>query len=426
MAGERFRPGRLNQRVARMTGRLDDLKVPLGIVVLAIGAFLAYVGFSATTGPPFQPRYEIAVDVPAGSPVLRRGQEIRIGGKLAGLVSSVDPDREDGGSRVKMNITKTEFRPLPADTTAYVRVHSIVYRTWIELTPGESADALEHGDNLREPAASGVDLLEVVDLFDQETRRNLRATVVNLGFGTAGRGQQVNEALARLVPMTRNLQRQLDAVTRERGAIGALIAGAARTTSGARGIRGDDVDALIGSADAVAGTVAARSSELRATLRLLPPFEDQVLRTATAAEPLLRELTTAAVELEPAVATLNGELPGINRLLRLGDVLRTETDRIADVVDPVLRAARPVVFGLFPTMTTLGPLNADLAELIATVEPYARDIDTSGTRVGNATSYRVDAGGAPGEPAGRVLPVLVPHPCSNPIPDPGEADRDRC
>ena len=134
-------PGRisrhLNQRVSRVTSRLDDHKVLLGLIVAVVGAFLAYVAFVSTTGPPFQSKYKVEVQVPGDAPVLREGQAVRIGGKLAGLVSDVEPDRENHGTIVTANITKPEFRPIGSDATANVRVHSIVYQTYLELYPGD-------------------------------------------------------------------------------------------------------------------------------------------------------------------------------------------------------------------------------------------------------------------------------------------------
>ena len=96
----------------------------------------------------------------------------------------------------------------------------------------------------------------MVQLFDEQTREDLQRTVVNLGFGVAGRGTELNAALANIVPLSRNLRRQLNAATREPGALGRLIAGAAATSSGLRGVRSDDVAGLIGSADETVSTIA--------------------------------------------------------------------------------------------------------------------------------------------------------------------------
>lgn len=114
MARGGLTPGRrIGQRVSRLTARLDRRQTLLGVLVLAIGVFLAYVAFQATTGPPFQTPYKINVTVPNDSPTLRVGQAVRIGGQLAGLISGIEPDRANDEATVTANITKPAFRPLP-------------------------------------------------------------------------------------------------------------------------------------------------------------------------------------------------------------------------------------------------------------------------------------------------------------------------
>lgn len=417
---------RLSTGVARVTSRLDRHRTLMGLAVLAVGAFLGYVAFISTTGPPFQSKYELKVNLPADAPVVREGQAVRVGGKLAGLISNVEPDRDEGGTTVTANITKTEFRPMPEDTEAYVRVHSIVYETYLELLPGESEADLETGDSIGSPAASGTDLLEVVQLFDAEARDSLQDTTVNAGYGVAGRGDEVNAALADLDGLARRLEPQIEAVTQEEGALADAIEGAANTTDGLRGENPDDVEALIESGEATVTTIATREAELRRALQLLRPFEDQFLETAPLAEPLLNDTAELAAELQPTVETVSDRLPALAELFNLGPVLREEIERLTAAVNPTLSAARPVIYGLFPTMTALGPLNEDLKRLKKTVEPYAREIAQAGKRLSNATSHVFDKGLASGTPAGRVVPVLTPHSCVNAIPDPGEAQDDSC
>jgi ABC-type transporter Mla subunit MlaD len=416
----------LSRGVSKLTARLDRRVTLLGIIVLAIGAFLAYVAFQSTTGPPFSARYQIKVTVPNDAPTLRKGQAVRIGGQLAGLISTVEPDREDDAATVTANITKGAFRPLPVDTTAYVRVHSIVYETYLELNPGESSEELENGAHLASPATFGTDLLSVVQLFDQKTREQLTQSVDNLGFGAAGRGDEFNAALKDLPQLSKNLSSQLGAATSEPGAIGKLIAGADRTAAGLRGTRPDDVAGFIGSGDKTFATIAGRSDELRSTIRELPGFEDQFLSTALAAEALLRDLAQVSGDLEPVARAVNRQLPELNELLGKGNSLRSNTRQITAVADPTLKAARPVVFDLFPVLTALGPLNKNLAELKATVEPYQPEIAQSGKWLADATSHPAPQGLAGGAPAARVLGVLTEHPCTNAIPKPRKAQKDSC
>ncbi len=352
-------PGRsrLSTGVARFTSRLDQHKTLLGLLVLGIGAFLGYVAFISTTGPPFQSKYELKVNLPADAPVVREGQAVRVGGKLAGLISEVEPDREEGGTTVTANITKTEFRPMPEDTEAYVRVHSIVYETYLELLPGASETELENGDSIGSPAASGTDLLEVVQLFDAEARESLRETTVNAGYGVAGRGDEVNAALADLDGMARRLQPQLEAITARAGRAGRRDRGrgehyrraARREPRRCRGA--DHLGERDRRHDRRAGGRAAPDASAPAPVRGPVPGDGAARRASSRRHRRARQGAPArpskpsrtACRLSPSSSTW-------------AMTLREEIVALTAAVDPTLEAARPVIYGLFPTMTALGPL----------------------------------------------------------------------
>lgn len=417
----------LNQRMSRITSRLDDHKLLLGLIVAAAGAFLAYVAFVSTTGPPFQSRYEIQVQVPSDAPVLRSGQAVRIGGKLAGLVSSVEPDRENSGTLVTANITKPQFRPVGTNARANVRVHSIVYHTYLEIYPGDTSDPMpDNGTIPQDRVSSGVDLLEVVQLFDHEARQSLRETVVNLGSGVAGRGDELNDALGDVGPTARNLLPQLRAFNREPGALAGLVADSARLTGALEGRRTDDVESTLVSGSSAVATIAERRDDLGAALRLLRPFEDELIATAPIAVPLFDDLTVAAGDLRPAVRGLNAALPEINELLGLGGTLLAETRRITDVTEPVLRSTRPLLVEVYPTLAALDPLLADVNTVVDTVGPYGADIRRAGIGLAETTAVRFPQGRGPGAnaPMGRVIPIVTCHSNRNPLPEPGGALKD--
>ena len=419
---------RMNRRVSGIAAKLDDHKLLLGIGVALVGAFLAYVAFVSTTGPPFQSRYEIKVEVPADAPPMRVGQAVRVSGKLAGLVSDVQPDRENGGTIVTANITKTGFRPIGTDAQARVTVHSIVYATYLEILPGDTDDPMENGGTItQENVTSGVDLLEVVQLFDEEARDSLRKTTVNLGYGIAGRGEGLNQSLAVAEPTAANIRLQLEAINDDEGAVGRALAGAARTTSGLEGTSPDDVASLIGSGAAVGTALANQRTALAESIRRLRPFEDELLETAPIAEPFFADLAAASRDLEPVVRGLNSALPDVNRLLGLGDTLEDETRLITDEVNPVLRTTRPLVYEIYPIVASLNPLLPDVDRIVAGITPYRNDIATAGEGLAEATSVRYPQGqgvGA-GAPMGRVIPVLTCHSNRNPFPEPESADEDK-
>lgn len=427
----RTRSSRLNQRVSGAASKLDDHKLLLGLLVAVVGAFLAYVAFVSTTGPPFQSKYQIEVEVPADAPPLRIGQAVRISGKLAGLISDVEPDREHDGTIVTANITKPQFRPIGTDATARVTVHSIVYHTYLELSPGDTSEPMENGGTITQAnVSSGVDLLEVVQLFDEEARDSLQKTTVNVGYGVAGRGLGLNQAFATSEPTATNLNAQISAVNSDPGAVGRGIAGAAAVSEGLQGESSDDVSALLDSGAATGIAIADRRTELAQTIQLLPPFEDQFVETAPAAEALFGDLTHTTHELEPVVRGLSAALPSVNVLLGLGQTLEDETSRITAVGNPVIRTTKPVVHNIYPTVAALNPLLPDVDTIVDGITPYQEDIKRAGTGLAEALSIGHPAGhgiGA-GAPMARLIPILTCHTHRNPFPDPGEplTDSAKC
>ena len=411
------------QLIYSATRRAEGHTVALGLLVAAIGLAMAVVAYQSVNGVPLQKRYALNAVFPGNSPVVAKGDTVRIAGRLAGLVTEVEPYK--GGRKVSMEL-RPKFAPVGRDASAKVRVKSLVYLTYVELTPGNSRDApmADGGTIPLRRTGSNVDLLEVVELFDRRSRETLKRTIYNTGVGLAGRGGELNQALGDLPPLTRQTKDQLRALTRERGAIARSVAGASRVTRGARGERRDDVEGLIGAGSTTLGTIAGRAPELRRTIDLARPLEDELIRTAPLANPVLDELTRLSIALDPALASLERSLPGLNRALASGDELRRETTRQTGFLRPVLREATPVIANLETTVATIDPLLKSLDRLTGTLDPYADDITTSAEQIISATSRRYAEGQtAPGNPVLRFAPVFSCHPHRNPYPKPGEARR---
>ncbi len=256
------RPSRVAQLIYKATRRLEGHTVALGLLVAAVGLAMAVVAYQSVNGVPLQKRYALNAVFPGNSPVVAKGDTVRIAGRLAGLVTEVEPYK--GGRRVSMEL-RPKFSPVGRDASAKVRVKSLVYLTYVELTPGniKGAPMADGGTIPLSRAGSNVDLLEVVELFDRKSRETLKKTIYNTGIGLAGRGGELNEALGDLPPLTRQFKDQLRAVTREPGAIARSVAGASRVTRGLRGERGDE-RGRIGGADADERTTPFRHNDLRA------------------------------------------------------------------------------------------------------------------------------------------------------------------
>ncbi len=188
-----------------------------------------------------------------------------------------------------------------------------------------------------------------------------------------------------------------------------------------RGSDASDFGGLLVEASAVAGTIASRDAELADSLELLRPFEDELLRAAPLADPLLEDSAAAARELTPAARELAKALPDVNRVLALGDEIRTETARLTAAINPVLVAAAPILRDLRPTVASIKPLLGPLRRLVDGVAPYARDIRLAGKGIIGATSNSIPEGQtAAGNPALRFAPIFTCHRARDPYPEPGE------
>jgi ABC-type transporter Mla subunit MlaD len=412
-------PNRVARTIVGATRRLERRTTLLGLGVAAVGLLLGWIAWSSVNGVPLQDRYEISAIVPRTSPILKEGDAVRIAGRLGGLITAVEPDEEN--VRVEMEL-EPGFAPVGEDARTNVRVKSIIYITYLEIYPGDTSKPLPEGGTIPvERSGSGVDLLEVTQLFDREARRTLSAATYNLGVGVAGRGRELNAALGDVKPTAEGLRSGLEAATSTPGAISESIRGLGATTRGLRGERPDDVAAGIASGSAVLGAVARRDDELGQALELLRPFSDELRATSPDARAFLDEVTRLTAALDPAVADLAVLLPAVNRVLGLGDVLRDETVRLTAAINPFLRAAAPVLVTLRPTVASIEPLLAALDELVAGLDPYAEEIRLSSEGLISATETRYPEGAtAPDTSALRFTPVLTCHKPRHPYPGPGE------
>jgi ABC-type transporter Mla subunit MlaD len=412
-------PGPVTRAVRRTTRRFEGRELLLGLVVAGVGALLAWVAWASVNGVPLQNRYEVKVEVAADAPILKPGDTVRVAGRLAGLITDVEPD--DGHVLVTAEL-RPDFAPIGTDASANVKVRSIVYLTYLELLPGNVDDPMPEGGTIRlARSGSGVDLLEVVQVFDRRARAALQDMVTSGGVGVAGRGADVNATLQDLGAASADLTSQTQAVTSQPGAIAGIIRGAGRAFHGLRGEDASVFGGLVVEASSVAGAIASRDAELADSLELLRPFEDEVLRAAPLADPLLEDAAAAARELTPAARELAAALPDVNRVLALGDRIRRETARLTAAIDPVLVAAAPILHDLRPTVASIKPLLGPLRRLVDGVAPYARDIRLAGKGIIAATDNSIPEGQtAAGNPALRFAPIFTCHQARDPYPEPGE------
>jgi ABC-type transporter Mla subunit MlaD len=317
------------------------------LLVTIVGVFLAY---NANNGLPFVPTYNVKVLVPDAAELVK-GNDVRVGGKRVGTVAQIKAVKTASGrfaSELDLKLEKAA-QPLRSDTIVTVRPRSTLGLKYLELKPGHSGRPLPAGGTLPLTQAGRiVELDEVLNAFDAGTRAGIQDLVDRASNGFAGRGADLNEALAGLNPVLGHLGPVMANLSDGRTALRGAIRGLDAAASPAAPVSAQ-LGSLVDGAAATLGSLDGARDGLGATLDRAPA----AMRDATA------DLHAMSPVLADAARLAGGLRPG-------ADLLPRATRGLADTAQtgaPVLRRA-----------TRLGP---DLEDLLQAVGTLARDPATS-------------------------------------------------
>jgi ABC-type transporter Mla subunit MlaD len=332
------------------------------------------------------------------------------------------------------------LEPLPVDSTLIVRSRSALGLKYVELTPGGSRKGFQAGDTIPVSQATPrpVEIDEVLNTFDDKTREGSRRSLVGFGDALAGRGGDLNRAIAALGPLLPNLQsvtRNLaDPATRLGRFVSALRAAAGEVAPVA-----ETQAALFVNLDITFSALATVARPfIQETISRSPPFLDTAIHDFPLQRPFLRNATAFARELRPGVRTLPVALPDLADALEFGEVtLRRSPDfsrrlgRVFDALaefaeDPLVpRAFRHLTetaASLKPTLAFLTPVQAtcNYATLwFRNISSLLSEGDNNGTWqrfiIISAPLGPNNEGGPASEPANGPAPDNFLH--SNPYPN---------
>jgi ABC-type transporter Mla subunit MlaD len=190
-------------------------------LVVIVAVFLAY---NANNGLPFVPTYQLNADVPNAANLVR-GNDVRIGGARVGVVDEITPmNHKDGTVTAKLKLKlQTSIQPLPKDSTVLVRPRSALGLKYVEITKGTlpvkgGNNATQNGfaDGSTIPLSAArptpVEIDEVFNTFNKPTRIASQTNLTEFANTLAGRGQDLNDAIAflpvvlgNLIPVANNL-----------------------------------------------------------------------------------------------------------------------------------------------------------------------------------------------------------------------------
>jgi len=267
-----------------------------------------------------------------------QGQTVTIAGIDVGDITDVAI--EDGKAKVGFRLREKYARMVRRDATALLRPKTGLNDMVLELDPGTpSSPRVDAGFTIAESrTTANVNPDEILASLDVDTRSALQLLLqaTRAGVGSEDRARDLADALRETGPVTRNLRRVGEALD-DRAANTSRAVRSLRLISDELGRKRSDVVRAVETTNTVVGTVASRSTQLRAALRALPA----TLRTTQAAlvdtEGLADELPAATTALRPVAAALAPALRSTRPFLR------ETTPVIDDQLLPLTRRTLPTV-----------------------------------------------------------------------------------
>jgi phospholipid/cholesterol/gamma-HCH transport system substrate-binding protein len=324
---------------------------------------------------------------------LAREADVRISGVPVGKVKEVQFVKdgnclpsESGAVNGACSEATIELRPryapLPSDARAILRQKTLLGETYVELTPGSrNVKKLTEGALLPVGNVSRtVELDKIFRAFDDRTRASFQVWLQALAQGTNGRGQDINDALGQLEPLTENATRLLKVLDTQRAAVQRLVSNTGEVFT-ALSERDGQLSSLITNANAVFQTTAQRNQQLQEAFTALPTFEressvtfDRLARFARTTNPLITQLRPAARQLSPTLENLSATAPdlkglfrGLNPLIRASRTGLPALQRFLDDLRPLLGQFDPFLRQLEPPLQGLAVYRRELTAFFANV-----------------------------------------------------------
>jgi phospholipid/cholesterol/gamma-HCH transport system substrate-binding protein len=326
---------------------LRDFLAVLGLVVVALLTTWIIVQNQRLRIPVIEERpFELKAEMETAQAVTPgQGQTVRVAGVRVGDIGKVE--YEDGNATVTMDIDR-KFLPVYRDATILLRPKTGLKDMFLELDPGtQSAGEYDDGDTI--PVANtapDVNLDEVLQLLDSDTRGYLQMLLTAGGEGLNGRGKDLGELLGSLGPINRGLARLNSEVAKRKENLARLVHNM-NLFFGRVGEADEEIAAVIDSSNSALGAIAEQDLDVRRATRLLGPTLHET-RVA------LGETNELATVLGPTLGRLRPfarRLEAVN--LSLGRTARETFGPIKDQIRPFVQVARKPVRDLRPAAANL-------------------------------------------------------------------------
>jgi len=386
------------QKTSPSVGRI---LVAVGFSLSCFGLILfLWVAFGGPT-PLKSKSYRFSAFFPEAI-TLTAESDVRIGGVSVGKVKGVEvaprEERVDGLDTAEAIIEiRPEFAPIATDARAILRQKTLLGETYVELTPGsetldgdegapvslgaattltdaeiEAAEPLAEGGTLDvAQTQNAVQIDEIFNALDDETREAFQRWQASASVAGAGRGLELSDAVGNLGPFIGDASEILAVLRGQKAALKGLVRDTG-TVFAAASERDQELAGAITGGEATFGALADADQALTESFQILPTFQresratlerlDEFQRTA---RPVVQKLLPVANDISPTLVSVRKLAPHLEQLFRKLDPLITVSRTGLPALARLLGGE-----GLRPFLNALEPFLANVNPALNYLEEY--------------------------------------------------------
>ena len=396
----------------RGAGALAASPTMVGAVTTLIVILAVFLAYNANNGLPFVPTYRLSVEVPNAA-TLVRSNDVRIGGVRVGFVDSVEPiqDPKTGAVHAKVDLKLDKnVDPLPKDSTVIVRSRSALGLKYLEIDKGTSNQGYPEGAVLPLKAAhpKPVEIDQVLNTFDEPTRRAIRGNLVGFSDALAGRGPDLNAALGELRPLLDRLEPVARTLAAPSTGLERFVRALSDTAAEVAPVAEVQAQMFV-SLDTTFGALASVARPfIQQTISETPPTLDTLVRTSPPIRTFLGHSATLFADLRPGVRALSENSPTIASALETGAEVLPDSPQLNAQLAPTARTLEafsldPNVIGgvtrstkffnlLTPTLKFVTPAQS-VCNYATLLTRNAQSLLSIGDGVGTSQRFLVVSGG---------------------------------
>lgn len=323
--------------------------------------------------------------------------DVQVAGRRVGSVQEIELT-DDNQAAVTVAVQEP-YAPLRSGTRAVIRLTSLsgVANRYIALTPGDGEE-LDEGATLGgESTTDVVDLDQIFNTLDEETRGDLADVISGFATQYEGKGDEAGQSARYFNPVLSSSRRLVGELTEDDGALTRFLVDSSRAV-GALAERRDDLSALVGNANATAAAIGQENVALAQALGLLPTTLRRANTTfvnlratlddldvlVAASKPATKDLAPFLRDLRPLVTDARPTIRDLSQLIRRSgpdnDLVEAtrKMPRLAQVASPAFRNGRQALEDLQPVLEFARPYTPELAAWLRDFGQGASNYDANG------------------------------------------------